>query len=463
MSTNNISPTTPAATSNAAGSTKQETRARLAELAAEFESMLLVNVLRDMRTSGRWSDADSGADMLGAETFDQTIDVELSRYLSKAGGFGLSKRLLSALDALERITEADPGAAGADAPTRASASRTITPTVTEAPLWGTGEIASTPTLTETHRTGWKSMRLDAPANGGSGAQWAGFNNDRALAGGDDSSVKDAFFRWTYGWSFNPAGHSKEEIATYLRDNIQNAREYGLNILDVNGEQILIETEERGAEWVDVVESAGSPGAKWQWLCQTDFGVVGGGALGAALADLRKSADGDARARAVLTRSTNTGDALLASLRAESAAAALGQPIGAAVDSSTVATRPEVLRTQANTVTSGFGWRQDPFNGQTTFHSGIDVRAAEGDRVTSTGAGRVVFSGTDGGYGTSVVVQHANGLSTRYAHLSAAMVAAGDLIQDGQLLGLAGQTGRATAPHLHYEVRVDGRAVDPLQE
>jgi murein DD-endopeptidase MepM/ murein hydrolase activator NlpD len=461
MSTNNIAPAASSGTTNAAGSTRQENRTRLAELAAEFESMLMVNVLRDMRTSGRWSDTDTNADMLGAEAFDQTIDVELSRYLSKAGGFGLSKRLLSALDALERITEGDSAAAATDDPLRSSAKRTVTSTASEAPAWGAGEtVARTPT-TETHRMGWKSMRLDAPEYGGSGAEWAGFNNDRALAGGDDSSVKDAFFRWTYGWSFNPAGRSKEEIASYLRDNIQNAREYGLNILDVNGEQILIETEERGAEWVDVVVSAGSANAKWQWLCQAEFGVApGGGALGAALADLRRTADGDARARAVLTRTSHTGDALLASLRAESTAAAQGQAAGASIE---VPARPELLRTQNSAITSGFGWRQDPFSGATTFHSGIDVRAAEGDRVTSTGAGRVVFAGNDGGYGTSVVVQHANGLSTRYAHLSAATVAAGDLIQDGQLLGLAGQTGRATAPHLHYEVRVDGKAVDPLQE
>jgi murein DD-endopeptidase MepM/ murein hydrolase activator NlpD len=462
MSTHNISPTAASGTTQAAGPTRQENRARLAELATEFESLLLVNVLRDMRTSGRWSGTDAGADMLGVEAFDQTIDVELSRYLSKAGGFGLSKRLLSALDALERIAGGEAAPAVLDDPARTSAKRTVAPAIADAPVWGSGgTIAGAGPMSETHRTGWKSMRLDAPAYGGSSAEWAGFNNDRALSGGDDSSVKDAFFRWTYGWSFNPAGHSKEDIATYLRDNIQNAREYGLNILDVNGEQILIETEERGPEWVDVVVNAGSADAKWQWLCQAEFGVApGGGALGAALADLRKTADGDARARAVLTRTSHTGDALLASLRAESTAAAQGQPPGASVEAPG---RPELLRTQTDAVTSGFGWRQDPFSGASSFHSGIDVRAAEGDRVTSTGAGRVVFAGTEGGYGTSVVVQHANGLSTRYAHLSAAMVTAGDLIQDGQLLGLAGQTGRATAPHLHYEVRVDGRAVDPLQE
>jgi murein DD-endopeptidase MepM/ murein hydrolase activator NlpD len=307
------------------------------------------------------------------------------------------------------------------------------------------------------------LRLDAPAYGGSGAEWAGFNNDRALAGGDDSSVKDAFFRWTYGESFNPAGKSKEEIASFLRDNIDSAREYGLNILDVTGEQILIESEERGAEWVDVVQSAGGPGAKWQWLCQTEFGVVGGGELGDALAALRNTSDGDARVRAVLTNTSMTGQGLLASLRAEATAAASGGTFVTPRVTENLPTIPSELTAQTAAVTSAYGWRQDPFSGASTFHRGVDLQGGEGDPVTSTGAGEVIFSGTNGNYGTTVVVQHANGLSTRYAHLSEALVGVGDQIEDGQLLGLVGQTGRATGPHLHYEVMVDGRAVNPLSE
>ena len=115
------------------------------------------------------------------------------------------------------------------------------------------------------------------------------------------------------------------------------------------------------------------------------------------------------------------------------------------------------------MTSAYGWRQDPFSGAAKFHSGVDLVAAEGDPVASTGPGTVIFSGTDGGYGTSVVVEHANGLTTRYAHLSESLVSVGDLIEDGGIIGRAGQTGRATGPHLHYEVRVDGRAVDPLTD
>ena len=100
--------------------------------------------------------------------------------------------------------------------------------------------------------GWTRRPTAAPARSG-----RGFNIDRALAGGDDSSVKDGFFRWTYGCRSIPAGQEQGRDRQFLRDNVHNAREYGLNILDVNGEQILIETDESGPEWVDVVASAGS--------------------------------------------------------------------------------------------------------------------------------------------------------------------------------------------------------------
>jgi murein DD-endopeptidase MepM/ murein hydrolase activator NlpD len=128
---------------------------------------------------------------------------------------------------------------------------------------------------------------------------------------------------------------------------------------------------------------------------------------------------------------------------------------------TASAREDLTRPSA-TVTSDFGWRRDPFTGATSFHRGVDLRASEGDPIMSAGAGRVVFSGTDGGYGTSVIIEHADGVRTRYAHLSAALVALGEHVTQGQRIGLAGQTGRATAPHLHYEVLADGRAVDPLR-
>jgi len=122
---------------------------------------------------------------------------------------------------------------------------------------------------------------------------------------------------------------------------------------------------------------------------------------------------------------------------------------------------ELSRPTAKT-TSAFGWRHDPLTGVAKFHKGVDLKAAEGDPVNATGTGRVVFSGRNGGYGNSVVIEHANGLQTRYAHLSASLVSVGDQVSEGQPIGRAGHTGRATGPHVHYEVLDQGRAVDPLR-
>jgi murein DD-endopeptidase MepM/ murein hydrolase activator NlpD len=114
------------------------------------------------------------------------------------------------------------------------------------------------------------------------------------------------------------------------------------------------------------------------------------------------------------------------------------------------------------VTSKFGWRADPFNGRTRFHGGVDVRAAYGTAVPSAAAGRVVAAAEQGGYGLTVVVEHAPGLQTRYAHLSASLVREGDVVAVGQPIGRVGSSGRSTAPHLHFEVIRDGQRVDPEQ-
>lgn len=116
---------------------------------------------------------------------------------------------------------------------------------------------------------------------------------------------------------------------------------------------------------------------------------------------------------------------------------------------------------AGDVTSPFGWRHDPFTGQTRFHRGVDLRAAYGEEVSAAGAGRVVFSGSQGGYGTTVVIEHADGTRTRYAHLSVALVGAGDPVAPGQAVGRAGRSGRATGTHVHFELlSADGRPLDP---
>jgi murein DD-endopeptidase MepM/ murein hydrolase activator NlpD len=111
-------------------------------------------------------------------------------------------------------------------------------------------------------------------------------------------------------------------------------------------------------------------------------------------------------------------------------------------------------------TSGFGVRSDPFLGRPAMHTGLDFRAAMGDPVRATANGRVVSSGWAGGYGRLVEIDHGNRLSTRYGHLSEINVKVGDLIKIGQVIGAVGSTGRSTGPHLHYETRIDGDAVDP---
>src|SRR3954449_4644124 len=111
-------------------------------------------------------------------------------------------------------------------------------------------------------------------------------------------------------------------------------------------------------------------------------------------------------------------------------------------------------------TSGFGVRSDPFLGRPAMHTGLDFRAATGDPVRATANGKVVSSGSAGGYGRMVEIDHGNGLSTRYGHLSEINVRVGDQIRIGQVIGEVGSTGRSTGPHLHYETRIDGEAVDP---
>jgi murein DD-endopeptidase MepM/ murein hydrolase activator NlpD len=111
-------------------------------------------------------------------------------------------------------------------------------------------------------------------------------------------------------------------------------------------------------------------------------------------------------------------------------------------------------------TSGFGVRSDPFLGRPAMHTGLDFRASTGDPVRATANGKVASSGWTGGYGRMVEIDHGNGLSTRYGHLSEINVKVGDNVKIGQVIGAVGSTGRSTGPHLHYETRIDGEAVDP---
>ena len=111
-------------------------------------------------------------------------------------------------------------------------------------------------------------------------------------------------------------------------------------------------------------------------------------------------------------------------------------------------------------TSGFGMRADPFIRAPAMHTGLDFRADVGEPARATAAGTVTIAGWNGGYGKMVEVDHGNGFATRYAHLSQIDVEIGQPIRIGQTVGKVGSTGRSTGPHLHYETRVDGDAVDP---
>jgi murein DD-endopeptidase MepM/ murein hydrolase activator NlpD len=113
-----------------------------------------------------------------------------------------------------------------------------------------------------------------------------------------------------------------------------------------------------------------------------------------------------------------------------------------------------------TISSGFGIRKDPFSHQPRSHRGIDLAVPAGTEVRAARGGEVVFAGYERGYGNTVVIQHPEGFQTRYAHLGASSVKAGDVVADEQLLGVVGSTGHSTGPHLHFEVIRYGERIDP---
>ena len=112
------------------------------------------------------------------------------------------------------------------------------------------------------------------------------------------------------------------------------------------------------------------------------------------------------------------------------------------------------------VNSSFGPRVSPWTGKVEFHAGVDLAAETGTPVKATGGGVVRFAGSADGYGLTVIVDHGDGIETRFGHLQRFAVSQGQRVERGQLLGLSGNTGRSTGPHLHYEVLLDGRPIDP---
>ena len=114
------------------------------------------------------------------------------------------------------------------------------------------------------------------------------------------------------------------------------------------------------------------------------------------------------------------------------------------------------------VGSSFGEREDPINGEGAFHSGVDIDADYGTPVRASADGEVVEAGMNGGYGREIVLNHGHDVSTVYGHLSSIAVSNGQHVTRGQIIGYVGQSGRATGPHLHYEVRVHNIPVNPYK-
>lgn len=128
---------------------------------------------------------------------------------------------------------------------------------------------------------------------------------------------------------------------------------------------------------------------------------------------------------------------------------------------TVGSRPSFSPLARPSITSHFGFRNHPILGGRRMHSGIDLSAPMGTPVYATALGVVTGAGWRGSYGILVQLHHADAYETRYGHLSQLAVQAGQIVEPGQLIGYVGSTGRSTGPHLHYEVRRAGSAVDPL--
>lgn len=115
---------------------------------------------------------------------------------------------------------------------------------------------------------------------------------------------------------------------------------------------------------------------------------------------------------------------------------------------------------SGTITSPFGYRRNPFGGGMEFHQGLDIAAPMGTTITAAAAGTVISAGWYGGYGNYILIDHGGGMATGYGHCSQIFVSVGQQVQKGQAIGAVGSTGVSTGPHVHFEVRINGKAVDP---
>ncbi|QPQ54028.1 M23 family metallopeptidase [Allosphingosinicella flava] len=123
--------------------------------------------------------------------------------------------------------------------------------------------------------------------------------------------------------------------------------------------------------------------------------------------------------------------------------------------------PSTMPVKGTALTSKYGVRSDPFQGRAAMHAGVDLAGPLGTPIYATADGYVERSNWVGGYGNLVELNHGKGIQTRYGHLSKALVTPGQRVKRGDLIALMGSTGRSTGSHLHYEVRIDGKAVNPI--
>ena len=156
------------------------------------------------------------------------------------------------------------------------------------------------------------------------------------------------------------------------------------------------------------------------------------------------------------------DALAAELEAQRQAA-LQQQQGSSGGGSTIVGTGQFAWPTPSTslITSYYGSRLHPVYGTTKFHSGIDIGAADGAAIIAADGGTVVSAGWSGGYGNCIMIDHGNGYTTLYAHLSGYAVSSGQAVSRGDTIGYVGSTGVSTGPHLHYEVRQGGSTLDPM--
>ncbi|MCQ8782536.1 M23 family metallopeptidase [Mangrovibrevibacter kandeliae] len=213
-----------------------------------------------------------------------------------------------------------------------------------------------------------------------------------------------------------------EVGTRL-DDVARGQRAQIDLLKVGAEQraaqIAAALKAEGIDYPDSGESGAPKGGPFVPPPGTE--------------DFEASVDGLENALEALNRLKDTTDRL-----------PLGAPIG------------------ATTVSSGFGVRKDPFLGEPALHPGIDFVAGIGTRVEAAAAGKVTLAGAAGSYGNMVEIDHGKGIVTRYAHLSAVYVTAGQAVQPGDTIGAVGSTGRSTGAHLHYEVREDDKPINPAR-